>query len=107
MASPHAPIPSVRDMLKSHTLAAEIIARDDRRENEILDEAELVILDRFCAQPGARDEILRNAHEAGIYSGAEGGQTSLACYVVAQHGTARPALLDEEIERLRAWFRDR
>ncbi|MCJ1296008.1 hypothetical protein MMC34_007573 [Xylographa carneopallida] len=94
-------------VMRSHLLAASIIARHATPENQILDDNELGILQEFCADPAKKDELLlkHGMNEVGKPAGS-GTQDmgSLAGHCVARHGTDNPALNDEEIRMLRNWF---
>lgn len=90
--------PSVGQMLKNHTLAHEIITRHDGPQHEsVLDDSELRLLQRFCADPSSKDEILD-----GYVAGSQ--PQSLVKFVVHKHGSEQPALEESEIVELRDWF---
>jgi hypothetical protein len=92
----------------SHTLAAEIIARHNDA-CPIFDSRELELLRRFCADPSAKEAVLRDRDmldEPGDWPGkkAQSVHGSLAGFAIAKHGTETPALEEREIEMLRKWF---
>lgn len=106
MAKYTGPMPS--EMIRLHTLAAEIIGRHNDA-CPILDPSELTLLRRFCADPSAKEAILRDRDmldDAGDWPGqkAQSKHGSLAGFAVARHGTETPALEDREIEMLKEWF---
>ncbi|MCJ1396020.1 hypothetical protein MMC18_008907 [Xylographa bjoerkii] len=95
-------------VMRSHLLAASIIARHQMPEHKILDDRELGILRQFCANPAKKDEVLMK-HDMVDKSRKPAGSSaqqlsSLAGHCVARHGTENPALNEEEIEMLRNWF---
>jgi len=105
--------PSVATMIKSHTLAAEIIDRAGAHDDNssILDPSELLLLRRFCADPSpsTKDAILRErdmVDEPGDRPGTRANRKygSLAGYAVATYGTENSALEEREVEMLRRWF---
>ena len=96
-------------------MAADIINRDkahpsvtDWDHQRILGPPELLRLQRFCADPSSKDAILRDedmVDEPGARPGTKAhSKGSLAGFLIAHHGTERPALEDREIEMLRKWF---
>jgi hypothetical protein len=96
------------EMIRSHTLAAETIARH-HDACPIFDARELTLLRRFCADLAAKEAILRDRDmldELGDWPGknAQSKHGSLAGFVVARHGSETPALEEGEIEMLREWF---
>jgi hypothetical protein len=106
MAEYTGPMPG--EMIRSHTLAAEIIARH-HDACPILGSSELTLLRRFCADPSAKEAVLRDRDmldEPGDWPGkkAQSKHGSLAGFAIARHGTETPALQDREIEMLKKWF---
>ena len=106
MAEYTGPMPG--EMIRSHTLAAEIIARHND-PCPILDSSELTLLRRFCADPSAKEAVLRDRDmldEPSDWPGkrAQSKYGSLAGFTIARHGTQTPALEEREIEMLRKWF---
>jgi hypothetical protein len=96
------------EMIRSHTLAAEIITRHND-DCPILDHNELTLLRRFCADPSVKEAILRDrdmldgpADLPGKTAQSKHG--SLVGFAIARHSTETPALEDREIEMLRKWF---
>lgn len=106
---------SVGSALKSHTMAADIINRDkvgtsitDINDQRILDASNLALLQRFCAAPSTKDEILRDEDMLDSPGDKVGSKAlskgHLVGYMIARHDTENPALEDREIEMLREWF---
>ena len=92
----------------SHTLAAEIIARHNGA-CPILDFSKLELLRRFCADPSAKEVVLRDRDMLDETGGwprkkAQSAHSSLASFAVARHGTETPALEERKIEMLRKWY---
>ncbi|KAI8173837.1 hypothetical protein K4K54_009670 [Colletotrichum sp. SAR 10_86] len=90
--------PFPRHMIDTHTLAQEIINRNND-PCPILDEDELALLSQFVADPAQAGAILeaRDSEEP-VKSG------SLVAYVISLHGTEKAALTDDEIALLKRWF---
>lgn len=99
--------PSAHDMIQSHTLAKEIIARSNDAA-PVLDASELSLLKRFIADPSSKDEMLKDldmTDPAGSKAGAKAqGKESLVGYIIAQSVAGNEILSDEETSQLRAWF---
>ncbi|GKT53743.1 hypothetical protein ColTof4_05907 [Colletotrichum tofieldiae] len=93
--------PSPRDMIESHTLAQEIIARNND-PCPILDSDELALLSQFVAEPSQARALLeaRGLADEPTKSG------SLVAYAISLHGTDKAALTEEEIKTLKKWFED-
>ena len=95
-------------VIRSHLLAASIIARQHNPDTRIFDDSELDLLQEFCANPTKREEILVKhdmVDESGTPAGSRAQKTgSLAGFCIARHGTDNPALQEAEIEMLRNWF---
>ncbi|KAI8300321.1 hypothetical protein K4K61_009839 [Colletotrichum sp. SAR11_59] len=91
--------PSPRHMIDTHTLAQEIINRNND-PCPILDEDELALLSQFVADPSKAGALLkaRGLAEDPTSSG------SLVAYVISLHGTEKVALTNEEITLLKEWF---
>ncbi|KAJ0309266.1 hypothetical protein COL5a_012180 [Colletotrichum fioriniae] len=91
--------PSPREMIESHTLAQEIINRNNDA-CPILDSDELSLLFDFVKDPSQARAILetRGLADDPTKSG------SLVAYVISLHGTDKAALTDEEIQILKRWF---
>ncbi|KAL0930854.1 uncharacterized protein CTRU02_213589 [Colletotrichum truncatum] len=93
--------PSPRHMIDTHTLAQEIINRNND-PCPILDEDELALLSQFVANPSQAGALL---DARGLASDpAKSG--SLVAYVISLHGTDKAALTDEEIGLLKDWFKN-
>ena len=105
-------IPSVREMISSHTLANNIISRhaNPPRDGSVLDYSELRLLRRFCENPSSKNTILEDEgmlDEPGMEAGTMAQRTrgSLAGYCIATYGVkGKEALTEGEVESLRAWF---
>lgn len=93
--------PSVKEMLATHTLAKEIIARHND-PCPIFDDENIAFLGEFVADPTAAQSLL----EARGLTDEEKvrNSRSLVAHVVARHGTENPALTDEELATLKQWF---
>ncbi|KAE9576734.1 hypothetical protein CGCF415_v008020 [Colletotrichum fructicola] len=89
--------PSPRHMIDTHTLAQEIINRDND-PCPILDEDELALLSQFVADPSKAGALLEARGEDPTSSG------SLVAYVISLHGTEKVALTNEGITLLKEWF---
>ncbi|KAK6207532.1 hypothetical protein QIS74_12613 [Colletotrichum tabaci] len=93
--------PSPREMIASHTLAREIIDRNND-PCPILDSEELALLSQFVAEPSRGAALL----EARGLAGEPANSGSLVAYVVSLHGTDKAALTEEEIKTLKEWFKN-
>lgn len=95
--------PSVPEMIANHSMAESFIKyHDGPSQNQILDDSELRILQRFVNNPQDRESILRDLgidpnHPSSPYN------NSLAGYIVLRHGRD-DILTSQEIIRLREWF---
>lgn len=99
--------PSARQMIQTHTLAKEIIARADDAQ-PVLDADELALLKRFLAAPESSNDLLK---EQGIDgSGGENvvakasNSGSLVTYIIAQLVAGNEILEEGEVRELRVWF---
>jgi len=106
---------SVGSAIKSHTMAADIINRDkadssitDINHERILDPSKLAVLQRFCADPSTKNEILREQEMIDNPGDGVGSKAvskgDLVGFMIARHDTENPALEDREIKMLREWF---
>lgn len=93
--------PSVREMVATHTLAKEIIARHND-PCPIFDDQEILRVRRFVQDPSKAPEFLRQIDEELKGSENEGG--SLARHIIATYGTERSALTEDEVQELKTWF---
>ncbi|KAF9875579.1 hypothetical protein CkaCkLH20_06960 [Colletotrichum karsti] len=93
--------PSPRHMIDTHTLAQEIINRNND-PCPILDENELSLLSQFVADPSQARALL----EARGLSQEPTKSGSLVAYVISLHDTDKAALTDGEIKLLKEWFED-
>ncbi|KAF6834320.1 hypothetical protein CMUS01_06209 [Colletotrichum musicola] len=91
--------PSPRHMIDTHTLAQEIINRNND-PCPILDEDELKLLSEFVANPSRASSILEARGQAA--DPAKSG--SLVAYVISLHDADKPALTESEIAVLKGWF---
>ncbi|KXH41267.1 hypothetical protein CNYM01_04626 [Colletotrichum nymphaeae SA-01] len=91
--------PSPREMMESHTLAQEIINRNNDA-CPILDSDELSLLSDFVKDPSQARSLLetRGLADEPTKTG------SLMAHVISLHGTDKAALTDEEIKLLNRWF---
>lgn len=102
--------PSVRDMIRTKTLAENIIKYHDHPTSDsILDDSNLNLLQRFVENPSKRDQILK---DEGIdpNESLHGKQTGLAAYVVWGHGREDMnggVLKEGDLQMLRGWFQGR
>lgn len=106
--------PTVREMVASHTLAQETMARHGTGDQAIFDDDNINQLRRFVQDPSSERSVVFG--KLGMGSGddsndvqaaidkAGGGGHSLAEYAVVAHGTDKAVLTDEEIVALREWF---
>jgi hypothetical protein len=99
--------PSGADMVRDKTLAENIIKYHDHPTSDnILDDDNLDLIQRFVEDPSTRDQILKDEGIDGNGS-LQGKQTSLAAYVVWAHGREDMdggVLKKGDIEMLRSWF---
>jgi hypothetical protein len=96
--------PSAREMLQSHTLAKEIIARNDKPDaDRVLDDGELSLLRRWCAEPAAKEQILAEKNVKDAASAQQSG--SLVGYLMAQSVAGNELVTKEEFENLQEWFK--
>jgi hypothetical protein len=103
-----APIPSVAEMIRTHTLAAEMSDRHHDKDN-ILDDSALAMLRRFSTAPSTKDQILWDidiVDEPGDEPGTRANHhySSHVGYCIARHGTKNPVFNDDEVQMLRMWF---
>ncbi|EEY20628.1 predicted protein [Verticillium alfalfae VaMs.102] len=91
--------PSGAEMLANHTLAHEIIARNNDPE-PVLDVEELNLLEHYVKDPSRAKEIL----DSKGYADEAQRSGSLVTHVISLHGTNTPGLHDGEIRILREWF---
>jgi hypothetical protein len=99
--------PSTKEMIATHTLAKEIIARHND-PCPVFDYSEILRLRRFVQDPSHAGSLLK---EFGLQD-AEGdkpgtaAQTkgSLAGYITATYGTDKSALTEDEVNILKEWF---
>ncbi|KAL0937295.1 uncharacterized protein CTRU02_207026 [Colletotrichum truncatum] len=91
--------PSAAELLANHTLAKEIIERNDGPE-PVLDSNELALLEQFVNDPSKANAIL----ESKGLSTKPKQSGSLVAYVISLHGTDSPALSNEDINSLKEWF---
>lgn len=98
--------PGAGEMMKTHTLASEIISRHPGPEHErIFDDAELARLRRFVAAPDSEGAAERkHCEETEVAEGETKYGGSLVRYLAGHHGTEKQGLTGEEIEKLKAWF---
>ncbi len=99
--------PSVREMVASHTLAKEIIARHND-PCPVFDDSSILELRQFVDDPSRAQELLRGMAVLDP-PGVEPGETasskgSLTGFIMATYGTDKSALTDEEILMLKEWF---
>ncbi|EGY14636.1 hypothetical protein VD0002_g9093 [Verticillium dahliae] len=87
------------EMLASHTLAQEIIARNSDAD-PVLDFEELNLLEHYVRDPSQAKEIL----DSKGYADEAQRAGSLVTHVISLHGTNTPGLHDGEIRVLREWF---
>ena len=100
--------PSVREMLETHTLASEIIARAND-PNPILDEHELTRLRRYCTGASSPDDILAEieAEYPTTERVKQPGNGSLVGFIVAQAAAGKGILSEQEVKQLEKWFEER
>ncbi|KAK2052575.1 hypothetical protein LY76DRAFT_526408 [Colletotrichum caudatum] len=91
--------PSAADMLANHTLAKEIIARNNDSE-PVLDTNELALLEQFVNDPSQSSAILESK---GLSVEPE-KSGSLVAYAISLHGTDSPAFSADDISSLKEWF---
>ena len=93
------------EMFATNTLADNLIKyHDGPSNNQIMDDNNLAMLQRFVNDPNQRDTILRDAGVPDVPIEAQPqAVTSLAAYIVLKHGNG-DLLSQAEVEKLRAWF---
>ncbi|CAK7271983.1 hypothetical protein SEPCBS119000_004886 [Sporothrix epigloea] len=102
--------PTARDMIASHTLAAEIIARHGSGSQAIFDDDNINQLRAFVTDPAATRAALLSKLDAtedddvAALTAKVAGSHSLVDYAVITRGTPKEALTDAEMDTLRAWF---
>ncbi|KAJ8106448.1 hypothetical protein OPT61_g9528 [Boeremia exigua] len=101
--------PSVADMIRSKTLAENIIKYHDHPTSDsILDDENLHLLQRFVEDPSQREQTL-GAEGINPNESLKGQQASLAAYAVWAHGRDDMdggILKESDIEMLRQWFQN-
>ncbi len=99
--------PSAREMIQSHTLAKEIIARSNDPE-PVLDPTELARLKRFVEVPSSKNEILKDLDmedQEGDRPGTKAhSKGSLVGFLIAKSAAGTEILSEEEMLQLRTWF---
>ena len=99
--------PTAKDMIASHTLAMEIMQRHGSNE-PVLDDFRIEELRKFVNDPLRANEMLQameSAKSDGLHSDdATAGKGTLTGYIMAQHGTDKAALTEDEIHILKEWF---
>jgi hypothetical protein len=105
------PIPPTGQLLRTHTLAHEIITRHDpvTHENGVFDLKQLSFLRHFVTNPSAKAEILRQHDMVDAEGDVPGTRANkvhgnLVGYCIARHGLDNPPLEEREVEMLKAWF---
>ncbi len=97
----------LRQLITTHTLAKAIISRH-RTSDEIFDDSELDLLEKFCADPTRKHDLLAERGWEDLPEETPGTKAqnagSLAGYIVARHGTEQPVLNSDEIMMLKQWF---
>ncbi|CAK7224478.1 hypothetical protein SCUCBS95973_005531 [Sporothrix curviconia] len=103
--------PTARDMISSHTLAAETIARHGTGNQAVFDDDNIQQLRAFVTDPAAaRAAVLaklgatEDDDMTAVTAKVAGGGYSLVDYAVLTRGTDKAALTDDEMETLRTWF---
>ncbi len=101
--------PSVPDMIRTKTLAENIIKYDDHPTSDsILDDDNLDMLQRFVEDPSQREEVLK-AEGIEPNEPLKGQQASLAAYAIWAHGREDMdggILKESDVEMLKQWFRN-
>ena len=99
--------PSAREMIDTHTLAKEVIARHNEA-CPIFDDYCILELRRFVQDPDSAQDFLRERDmidEDGAKLGsAASAKGSLTGFIMATYGTDESALTEEEVLELREWF---
>ncbi|CAK7567027.1 MAG: hypothetical protein SEPTF4163_004985 [Sporothrix epigloea] len=102
--------PTAREMISSHTLAAEIIARHGSGSQAIFDDENVNQLRAFVTDPAATRAALLSRLDANegddvaVLIAKVASNCSLVDYAVVTRGTPKEALTDDEMNTLRAWF---
>lgn len=100
--------PSAPEMIQSHTLAKEIMARHGS-DQAVFDEENIVMLRAFIADPTAyRTAVLaaQDTTDAATGSRKVVNECSLVDYMALVHGTDKATLTEDEFAALQAWFAD-
>jgi hypothetical protein len=99
--------PSTKEMIATHTLAKEIIARHND-PCPVFDDSEILKLRRFVQDPSQAGNLLQEfglqdaeGNEVGTAARTKG---SLAGYIVATYGTDLSVLTEDEVSALKEWF---
>ena len=102
--------PSVSDMIRTHTLAANIMKYHSHPgSSAILDDYNLGLLEKFVNNPDQRDQILKEADLTQVEDIRDQYEGSLSGYVILKHTnevgeSVQPVLTEEEIKELKEWF---
>lgn len=102
--------PTVAEMIKTHTLAENIIKYHSHpTSGSILDEYNLSLLRRFIENPDQRQQILEDAPLTDVDDIQQQYDGPLAGYIILRHTnevseSVQPVLTNEEIGRLQVWF---
>ncbi|KAH8889188.1 hypothetical protein GQ53DRAFT_221033 [Thozetella sp. PMI_491] len=99
--------PSAREMISTHTLAQEVIARHND-PCPVFDDDEITRLRRFVQEPTQARDLLREFDmldtEGDSPGTAASSKGSLAGYIIASYGTEKSALSEGEVRTLKEWF---
>lgn len=99
--------PSVADMIRDKSLAANVIKfHNHPTSDSILDDDNLSLLQQFVEDPSKREQILK-AEGIDPEESLKGKQASLAAYAVWAHGREDMnggVLKEEDLELLKLWF---
>lgn len=102
--------PTVAEMIRTHTLAENIIKYNSHpTSGSILDDYNLSLLRRFVENPDERQQILDNAPLTDVDNIQDQYHGPLAGYIILRHQnevseSVQPILTNEEIGQLQVWF---
>lgn len=97
------------EQIREHKLAASII-NGHGTSNDVLDDSELALLQRFCTDPSVatRDRMIADNDwfdgDGRRRGDKAAGKGSLAGFCISRYGTDDPAFDERDLEMLKGWF---